>query len=121
MKRFLMPVVLSLLVSLSPAQTPTNDGKVFWRGSVDDKVQLSIVGIELTETTMSGKPQAKGEHSFTARMPAAAVTVIATKVEGRGKVSVIQQPTAENGFTAIIEIHDDRGGTSEYLLDINWR
>jgi hypothetical protein len=36
-------------------------------------------------------------------------------------VAVVQQPSAENDFTAIVEITDEKGGSDDYLLDITWQ
>ncbi len=122
MKRMIFPVVFSILVfSVSViAQAERKDGRVYWRGSVDDKVHLVIKGLTLEVKTVTGRAAAPGNHSFTARLPRVPVTVVGARVEGRGRIAVIQQPTAENDFTAIVEITDDRGGAGEYLLDISW-
>jgi len=56
-----------------------------------------------------------------APLPDQAVTVQVSRKEGRSKkIKVIQQPTADNDFTAIIEIHDDGGGARDYVLEIFW-
>lgn len=122
MKRMIFPVAFSILVfGVSVmAQAERKDGRVYWRGSVDDKVHLVIKGLTLEVKTITGRTAAPGNHSFTARLPRVPVTVVAARVEGRGRIAVIQQPSAENDFTAIVEITDDRGGAGEYLLDMSW-
>jgi hypothetical protein len=113
---------LLLFVSSASAQTesPTS-GKVFWRGSVDNKVHLMIRGSELEQKTVEGAEKPVGTFSFTAPLPEQAVTVNVTRREGRSKkIKVIQQPTAENDFTAIVEVHDDGGGARDYVLEIFW-
>lgn len=102
------------------AQTEADRGRVYWRGQVDDKLQITIQGLSVETKTLSGRAMAEGNFSFTAKLPDTDKTVSVTKVEGRGKVNVIQQPTSENNYTAIIEVHDDRGGASDYLLNIWW-
>ena len=119
MKRFLLPILF--VMTMFAVSASAQEGRVFWRGDVDNKVELTIKGLTLDEKTVSGKPNPVGGYSFTAKLPDQAVTVTAIKTEGRGKVTVLQQPLAENGFTAIIEIHDDKGGTGEYLLNISWQ
>lgn len=123
MKRFLLPILfaVSLFAVSAAAQDARQDGRVFWRGQVDNKVQLTIKGLTLEEKTVAGKEQPAGGYSFTAKLPDMAVTVSVAKPEGRGKVTVLQQPLPDNGYTAIIEIHDDKGGTGEYLLNISWQ
>lgn len=102
------------------AQTDNGSGRVYWRGQVDDKLQITIQGLTVETKTISGRAMAEGNFSFTAKLPESDKTVSITKIEGRGKATVIQQPTAENDYTAIIEVHDDRGGASDYLLNIWW-
>lgn len=46
--------------------------------------------------------------------------VAAKMIKRRGSISVIQQPSGDNDFTAIIEINDEKGGAKAYQLDIAW-
>jgi hypothetical protein len=96
-------------------------GRVYWRGMVDDKVQLVIRGGKLESRTVSGRSYPDGTFSFTASLPSREVAVGVTRTRGRGSVRVIQQPSPANDFTAIVEIYDDGGGAREYQLDIFWR
>jgi hypothetical protein len=48
------------------------------------------------------------------------VQLSATLSEGRGTVTVIQQPTAANGYTAVVEIRDPQRGYGFYDLNLNW-
>lgn len=110
-------------VSSVAAQSDTqpSSGKVFWRGSVDNKVQLVIRGDSLEQKTVEGAERPVGTFSFTAPLPEQAVTVNVTRKEGRSKkIKVIQQPAAENNFTAVVEVHDDGGGARDYVLEIFW-
>ena len=117
-----LPFLLVLLAFDAVAQSQETSGKVFWRGMVDDKVHLVIRGNTLEHRTVSGQPQPDGLFSFTAALPQQAVTVSVARAEGRSKkVSVVQHPTAENQFTAIIEITDEGGGARDYFLEIAWR
>lgn len=103
------------------AQSGSTSGKVFWRGSVDNKVHLTIKGDTIEQTTIEGAEKPDGTFSFTAPLPQQAVTVQVIRKEGRSKkIKVIQQPTADNDFTAVVEIHDDGGGARDYVLEIFW-
>lgn len=122
MRRLASIFLFVLFLSVSAySQSASNEGRVYWFGSVDDKIQLTISGITLSQKAVSGRTMPDGNYSFTAELPQTAVTVTAVKVEGRGSVSVIQQPTAENGFTAIVEVADARGGAGDHLIDVSWR
>lgn len=120
-------IALSLLLALffaveSSAQAPDTSGKLFWRGNVDDKLHLVIRGSSVEHRTVSGQAQPDGLFSFTSPLPQQAVTVSVARFEGRSKkVTVVQQPKAENQFTAIVEIVDEGGGARDYFLEIAWR
>lgn len=117
LKIFSLILVLLASAFAAPATTP---GRVFWKGMVDDRVQLVIQHDKIETRTPSGKVFPDGVYSFTTPLPESAVTVSVTKVKGRGSAQVVQQPTAENDFTAIVEIKDEKGGAKEYQLEISW-
>lgn len=96
-------------------------GRVSWRGRVDDRIHLVIRERSIETKTVSGAPQREGTFNFTSALPASPVEVGVTKTSGRGTVSVLQQPSRMNDFTAVIEIYDSGGGAQEYRLDIFWR
>jgi hypothetical protein len=112
-----------LLVSPSQAQEAvSNSGKVYWYGSVDNKIHLTIRGLTVEQKAVEGNATDSGRYSFTAPLPETGVTVKVTKIEGRSnKITVVQQPSAGNDFTAIIEVHDDGGGSRDYFLEISWQ
>ena len=119
-------LALSLLLTFfciqAAAQAQDASGKVFWRGNVDDKLHLVIRGTSLEHRTVSGQAQPDGMFSFTAPLPQQAVTVSVPHFEGRSKkITVLQQPSAENQFTAIVEIVDEGAGARDYFLEIAWR
>lgn len=96
-------------------------GRTFWRGMVDDVVQLEIRGRNIEVRTVSGRSYNNGTFSFTSPLPARKVSVAVDKKKGRGNVEVIQQPSRDNDFTAVIEISDRDGGAKEYQLEIYWQ
>ncbi len=124
MKSHLLIALLFALFAVSAAQAQSetaSSGKVFWRGSVDKKVHLTIKGDTLEQKAVEGADKEPGKFSFTTPLPAQAVNVQVLRKEGRSKkIKVIQQPTAENDFTAIVEVHDDGGGARDYILEIFW-
>lgn len=114
--------LLFVLAADAAAQDPEASGKVFWRGTVDDKVHLIIKGTALEQKMISGQEKPAGTYSFTAPLPEQAVAVRVNRIAGRSKkITVIQQPSETNDFTAIVEIYDNSGGAKEYQLEISWR
>jgi hypothetical protein len=96
-------------------------GRVYWRGMVDDRIQIVIRGNKVETRTISGRAMPEGTFSFTSALPGRPVAVGVTRTRGRGSVRVLQQPSAANDFTAIVEVYDDGGGARDYQLDIFWR
>jgi hypothetical protein len=96
-------------------------GRAFWRGTVDSRVQISLQGKNITASTFAGRDYGTGVFSFTSPLPRRNVSVEVIKKAGRGDVRVVQQPSRNNDYTAIIEIVDNDGGAKEYQLEIIWR
>ena len=96
------------------------NGRAYWRGIVDKQVQLVIRNRNIETQTIEGRAYSAGKFSFTASLPTRNVSVDVDKKSGRGDVSVIQQPSRDNDYTAIIQINDNDSGAKEYQLEINW-
>lgn len=95
-------------------------GTAFWRGTVDNKVQLIIRGRDIETRTVEGRAYPAGTFSFTSPLPNRNVDINVEKKDGRGRVRIIQQPNRSNNHTAIIEIFDDGSGARSYQLEISW-
>ncbi len=96
-------------------------GQVRWRGTVDDEIQLFITGNSIDARTISGAAFPNGTFNFTSPLPNnRRLNVAVNKLKGRGNVRVIQQPTRENNFTAVVQIKDNGNGAKEYELEIYW-
>lgn len=100
---------------------PPSSGRAFWRGTVDKEVHLVVRRRSIETRTVDGTPYTNETSSFTASMPTRNVTVEAIKKSGRGAVRVIEQPSRDNDYTAVIQILDEGGGAREYQLEIVWR
>jgi hypothetical protein len=98
---------------------PTS-GSLEWRGRVDDRVQLVIRGRSVEERTLSGARLAEGRAAFSSGLPAVPVRVSVRNLAGRGEVRVVQQPSRQNGYTAIVEIYDPTRGVQEHRLQLTW-
>lgn len=122
MKRLFFVMFLALVFGAAAySQGSDVRGRVFWRGMIDDKVQLRIQADKIETVTISGRAYPDGIYSFTSPLPSESVMVDLIKKAGRGTARVVQQPTEENNFAAIIEIYDNKGGAKEYQLEIFWR
>jgi hypothetical protein len=96
-------------------------GNMEWRGFVDNRVQLVIRGRSVQERTFGGTTTDDGRAVFSSALPAEPVQVSVRRLAGRGEVRVIQQPSAQNRYTAIVEIYDPTRGAQEHRLQVTWR
>lgn len=97
-----------------------NSGRIRWRGTVDDKVHLVIQGSYFDVRTISGSDYGSGNFNTSSSLPNRQVNVRVNKINGRGDIRVIQQPSYNNKFTAIIEIYDRKSGERDYEVEIYW-
>jgi hypothetical protein len=119
MKRSLAILLFITALSIG-AFSQTATGHVFWSGTVDDRAQLIVNAEGVFVKTISGKENPQGNYSFSTYFPSSETKVNVLTKDGRSPATVVQQPTAANGYTAIIEIYDSKGGDDDYLLDIYW-
>ena len=95
-------------------------GRLHWRGTVDDNVQLVIRDGYVDVRTIGGTEYNDANYNFTSPLPHRRITVRVNKLNGRGTVRVLQQPSRENDFTAVIEIKDSSGGARQYEIEVLW-
>lgn len=95
-------------------------GRVRWRGTVDDDVQLVIRDNNIEVRTIGGSEYNDASYNFTSPLPRRRVTVNAVKIRGRGEVRVLQQPSRENDFTAVVQVRDSGSGAREYEIEVAW-
>jgi hypothetical protein len=93
-----------------------------WTGDVDDALEIRIQGNRVDYRTLSGK-SVRNVRADLVRggLPRSDVQVFVTDQSGRGSVSVVQQPSARNGYTAVIRVYDPRPGYGDYSFDVDWR
>jgi hypothetical protein len=95
-------------------------GRMRWKGRVDDRVQIYVQGSDASSRLITGVPVASGMFNFTSPLPQRPVVMSLRKLKGRGSVEIIQQPSRSNGFTAVIEIYDSKGGSEDYEFELTW-
>ncbi len=96
-------------------------GALQWRGRVDDVVEIRVQGRRVDYITRRGAQVTDVRADIDgAGLPRRAVDVVTFSRTGRGEVQVVQQPNARNNFTAVIRVHDPRGGSSIYDFSARW-
>lgn len=95
-------------------------GTAYWNGRVDDRANIVISGNTIYAQNVSGNQVTTSYQNITGALPRRATTINVRKVDGRGNVSVIQQPNRSNNFTAIVQIYDSKGGAGNYKIEASW-
>ena len=90
-----------------------------WRGRVDKEMQITIRGNNVSSNTLSGT-QLNGRFRLASALPREDGSVRVAVSGGRGEVTVVQQPTASNGYTAIIRMLDRNAGADNYRVTAYW-
>jgi hypothetical protein len=95
---------------------------VRWTGDVDDALEIRIQGDRIDYQTLSGQAVRHVRADFVSGgLPRNDVQVFVTDQTGRGSVSVVQQPSSWNNYTAVIRVYDPRSGYGAYSFDLGWR
>src|ERR1043166_7218749 len=95
-------------------------GTASWSGRVDDRANIILRGGTIRTEDVSGTGLQVNYQNINGTLPRRGTTVYATKRSGRGDVTVIQQPSRSNDYTAIVQVSDSRGGSDNYPVDIWW-
>jgi len=95
-------------------------GSLTWTGRVDDEIYLEIRGRRVSERRISGQPTYNINYNFTSPLPRSQVNVEVRRLRGRGNVDVVEQPSQQNNFTAVIRIRDGSGGADNYEIEVRW-
>jgi hypothetical protein len=82
---------------------------------------VSFRGNQAYAQRLSGQEVYNEQASFGSAVPRRDVDIAINKLRGRGDVNVIQRPSANNNYTAVIEIDDKDGGADMYDIEIAWR
>lgn len=97
-------------------------GAMHWTGNVDAAMEIRIQGRRVDYRNVSGAGMRDVRYGFSgAPLPDRAAQVYVSANQGRGTVSVVQQPSEWNGYTAVIRVRDPQGGFGFYDFDVRWR
>jgi hypothetical protein len=97
------------------------DGMLRWSGAVDNEVEIRIQGRNVDTRTLSGNIVRDVRTNLNGRaLPRRDLQVSVRERQGRGTVTVVQQPGQWNGYTAVIRVRDRQGGYGYYDFDVVW-
>ncbi len=95
-------------------------GLLTWSGRVDDEVILIVRGSRVNVRVVKGVRVQDDDYSFESPLPRNEVDLQVRKRRGRGSVDLIEEPTRQNDYTAMIRIRDNRSGSDVYELEVSW-
>lgn len=102
------------------SRTP-NVGTVAWSGLVDGVDEIVIRGTSASVRHISGEPVSEPRASFSTAIPRAPVSVRLLSSNGRGLITIIQEPSTANGYTTIVRVDDsNKGGHKRYEFTLRW-
>ena len=96
-------------------------GTVAWSGVVDGADEIIIAGASASIRHLSGEPVREPRSSFSAPVPRAPVNVKLLSANGRGSITIVQEPSAANGYSTIVRVDDgSKGGDKRYEFTLRW-
>lgn len=101
---------------------PDATGRAFlWSGKVDGRARVTIEsGASFSEALSGGR--VTGEHSDLLR-PLPKRTDLQPRIDklhGRGKVSIVEMPSAKNNYSLVFEVDDPGPGPENYEVQLDW-
>jgi len=95
-------------------------GRMRWSGRVDDEIVIMIQGSRASVRTQTGDRVRDENFSFDSPLPRQELRLNLKKLEGRGSVELIEEPSRRNDYSAVVRIRDKNSGTDEYEFELRW-
>lgn len=125
-----LPLAIAAIPAMANAQRGMQRGvqsngqrELFeWRGNVDQEVRVQMRGGRTSVMGMGPREMtAYDQMRAMSAVPAADGYVSVEMLEGRGRADVVQQPTAQNGYTTVVRVRDMQGGAGTYDIAAFWQ
>jgi hypothetical protein len=94
--------------------------RLLWSGEVDGEADVVVRRDRVTVENRSGRAVAGERAEQTAPLPAREVAASLRKLEGRGSVTIVEQPGPRNDYTLRLRIDDEKGGSDFYRVEVTW-
>jgi hypothetical protein len=103
-----------------PIPEPAGRG-FLWRGTVDGRVRVTVQGGASFSEALEGA-RITGEHAEVFRpLPARSDLMPAIrKLQGRGRVAIVESPSEKNNYRLVFEIDDPEPGADDYEIELDW-
>ncbi len=108
--------------SKESSSIPDPSGRAYlWSGTVDGRVRITIKGGASFSETLDGAPTASQHSEMLRPLPARAdLKPAIRKLRGRGRVSIVESPSAKNNYRLVFEIDDPEPGADNYDVELDW-
>jgi hypothetical protein len=117
LRRACVPIAIAVVMPLTAQSQETVLGT--WNGRVDKEMQITIRGNRASSNTVAGQ-QFNGRFRLATDLPRQDGVVRLAVTRGRGEVSVVQQPSSANGYTAVVRLLDRGSGADNYRVTLYW-
>lgn len=95
--------------------------RLTWTGVVDGSDYIDLKGGTVTVRHVKNLPIQRMKYDVSSPLPAQPVEMEVIKRDGRGKVRLVNEPSAGNDWTATVLVDDtDGGGSDTYAFDLRW-
>ena len=91
-----------------------------WAGVVDKEIRIQIRGARAYVQAVGEGDARGGRGRVVNPLPQQTGNLVVQRLEGRGDIDVLEQPSARNGYTATFRIRDPRGGSERYRIVAYW-
>jgi hypothetical protein len=91
-----------------------------WNGVVDKEIQIQLRGNRAYVRPIGAGEDRNSHGRMLGGLPQQTGNLVVQRLEGRGDVDVIEQPSARNGYTATLRIRDQRSGAARYRIVAYW-
>ena len=92
-----------------------------WQGRVDREVRIQLQGGRSYVQPMGNREVHNDNGRLLGGLPHQDGILRVERIEGRGDVDVIEQPTASNGYHATLRVRDPRSGAANYRIIAYWQ
>ena len=89
-----------------------------WAGVVDKEIQIQLRGNRAYVRPIGDGDNRQSRGRVVSGLPSQPGNLVIQRLEGRGEVHVIEQPSARNNYTATFRIRDPRGGADRYRVAV---
>ena len=94
--------------------------RLTWDGYIDGSATLYIQGRNVDAQGRTTGAVDRPRFRFDEPLPASPVTVEVRVRQGRGNVRVVEQPSRQNDYSAVVQIDNRDRGADNYSLDFYW-